>query len=264
MSSEPTTIPAENPTLQRAQVYGMAFICLALGLIAGYVFRGSDLQTSPTQSATMAASPTAVGAMGGQTLSDPRSMSAMPAGNEAQPGAGAALQSPHGSGMSDHAPSLQDMKQMADSKAAPLLAKLKNDPNNANLLDQVGAVYHATHQFKQAATYYDKAVRVDPKNVSMRTKLAISLYRSGDVDGAIGQLDHGLSFDPKDANSLFDLGMIRLQGKQDPKGALAAWQLLLKSNPQLSMDRRATVEKLIASVKATVGDEHAVEGARNK
>jgi len=181
----------------------------------------------------------------------------MPGGNEAQ---SSAFQSPHGSA----APTMEQMKQMAESKAAPLLAKLKNDPKNASLLDQVGAVYHATHQFKQAAAYYDKAVQVDPKDVSLRTKLAISLYRGGDVDAALAQLNRALSIDPKDANSLFDLGMIRLQGKQDSKGAVAAWQLLLRSNPQLSEDRRATVQKLIANVTQTASDQHAVEGARSK
>ena len=42
--------------------------------------------------------------------------------------------------------------------------------------------------------------------------------------------------------------MIKWQGKQDGSGALAAWQELLKSNPQLSADRKATVQKLMADV----------------
>jgi cytochrome c-type biogenesis protein CcmH/NrfG len=58
-----------------------------------------------------------------------------------------------------------------------------------------------------------------------------------------------LHYDPKDANSLFNLGIMRLQGKKDSKGALAAWQLLLKSNPQLSEDRKARVQKLITDVQ---------------
>jgi cytochrome c-type biogenesis protein CcmH/NrfG len=84
------------------------------------------------------------------------------------------------------------------------------------------------------------------------------------VDGAIAQLNRSLSYDPKDANSLFDLGMIKLQGKQDSKGALAAWQQLLKTNPQLSADRKATVQKLMASVQTAAGDQHGVEGAQSK
>jgi cytochrome c-type biogenesis protein CcmH/NrfG len=75
-------------------------------------------------------------------------------------------------------------------------------------------------------------------------------------------LNRALSYDPEDANALFDLGVIKLQGKHDGKGAVAAWQQLLKSNPQLSMDRRATVEKLMADVMTTLADQHGTGGAK--
>jgi len=91
--------------------------------------------------------------------------------------------------------------------------------------------------------------------------LASSLFRGGDADAAIAQLNRALADDPKNANALFDLGMIRLQGKKDGRGALAAWQQLLKSNPQLSPDRKAAVLKLMADVMTTLGDRHGIEGA---
>ena len=146
-------------------------------------------------------------------------------------------------------PTLEEMKQMADNKAAPLLEKLKNDPNNADLLNQVGKIYEATHQFKDAVSYYQQALKVDPKNTALRTEMASCMYYGGDVDGAIGTLQQALHDKPNDANSLFNLGMIKWQGKQDAKGALAAWHELLKSNPQLSQDRKAQVEKLIADAQ---------------
>ena len=64
-------------------------------------------------------------------------------------------------------------------------------------------------------------------------------------------------------NALFDLGMIRLQGKGDGNGALAAWQQLLKSNPQLCEDRKAMVLKLMAEVQTTLGNQHGIGGARS-
>jgi cytochrome c-type biogenesis protein CcmH/NrfG len=79
--------------------------------------------------------------------------------------------------------------------------------------------------------------------------MASCLYFTGDVDGAISQLQQALHYDPKDANSLFNLGLFKWQGKKDGKGALAAWQQLLKSNPQLSADRKAQVQKLMADVQ---------------
>ncbi len=261
MSFEPTTELNANPTLQPAQVYGMAVICLGLGLVLGYLFRGSQLETAPAQSAINSAQSSA---MGTQPLTAPQQMGQMPASSQTQIAAGVAPHSPHASAMGGKAPSLQDMKQMADTNAAPLLAKLKNDPKNTDLLDQVGAIYHATHQFKEAAGYYNRAVQIDPKSVALRTKLAISLYRSDDVDGAIAQLNQALRYDPKDANALFDLGMIRLQAKHDTKGALAAWRQLLKSNPQLSADRIAAVQKMIAGAQSTATDQHPDEGAPSK
>lgn len=160
-------------------------------------------------------------------------------------------------------PSLDQMKQIADAQAAPLLEQLKSHPGNGALLTQIGAIYHGSHQFKEAAAYYEKAAQADSKNVALRTSLASSLYRSGDVDGAITQLNQALAIDPKDANSLFNLGMIRLQGKNDGQGALAAWQKLLKSNPRLNPQRRAEVQKLMAGVLTSMGRQpSSYKGAR--
>jgi tetratricopeptide (TPR) repeat protein len=202
------------------QVYAMAVISLAVGLAIGYLFRGSQ-STAPT------VAPVAV---------------AEPSAQPASPHTGAM-------GAGGKMPSLEEMKGMADKKAVPLLEKLKSDPTNKDLLVQVAKIYSSTHQFKEAVVYYDKAVQVDPKDVGTRTALASTLYYSGDVDGALGQLQQSLQYDPKDANSLFNLGMIKWQGKQDGKGALAAWQLLLKSNPELKPEQKATVQKLIADVQ---------------
>jgi cytochrome c-type biogenesis protein CcmH/NrfG len=147
-------------------------------------------------------------------------------------------------------PSLEDMKHMADKKAEPLLANLKADPNNSDLLNQIGTLYKATHQFKEAQGYFQRAIEANPKNVASRTDLASCLFYQGDTDGAIQQIEKSLTYEPKDANSLFNLGMIRLQGKKDPTGAITAWKKLLKLNPALAADKKAAVEKLIAQARA--------------
>jgi cytochrome c-type biogenesis protein CcmH/NrfG len=122
----------------------------------------------------------------------------------------------------------------------------------------VGYLLHSSQ-----ADYYSRALEADPSNVAVRTKLASSLYRNGDIDGAIAQLNRALKDQPKDANALFDLGMIKLQGKGDARGALATWQHLLKTNPQLSPERKATVLKMMADAMTMMGDQHGIEGARS-
>jgi cytochrome c-type biogenesis protein CcmH/NrfG len=184
-----------------------------VGLAIGYLFRGSQSPAAPAQPAANVQPSVPAGSMGGQM------------------------------------PSLDQMKQLADTKAAPLLEELKSDPNNNDLFIQVGDIYKATHQFKEAAAYYDKSLHVNPKNVAIRTEMASCLYYSGDVEGAISQLEKALQYDHEDANSLFNLGLFKWQGKHDGKGALAVWQQLLKSNPHLSAERKATLQKLMADVQ---------------
>lgn len=258
MESESTTAMVAIPTLRTTQVYGMAAVCLAAGLAIGYFLRGSQIPTSTPRQTQGAAATAMQGAPVPDTAASRQTTGAQP-----QSSPNAAAVNPHAA-MGGRAPSLEEMKQMADRQAQPLIEKLKGDPNNSAALVQLGAIYHTTHRFKEAAACYGKAVQIDPKNVAVRTKLASSLYRSGDVDGAIAQLNKALTYDPKDANALFDLGMIRLQGKQDGKGAVAAWQHLLKTNPEMSSERRAQVQKLMADVMTTLGDQHRMEGAAGK
>jgi|SRR5271166_1491205 len=143
---------------------------------------------------------------------------------------------------------VDQMKAIADRKAAPLLEKLRSHPTDATLLGQLGALYSSAHQFQQSTDYYSKALQADPNNLKLRTQLASSLYYGGDADAALKQLQQVLESDPKNANALFNLGMMKWKGKNDAAGAIATWQELLRSNPNL--DRRSTVEQMIAEAKA--------------
>jgi len=207
MVDETAPLPQPSP-LQSSHVYAMAVICLLAGLGIGYLMRSSQLAVATPQRVAAA--------------------------------------SPHGAMPPGHPHSLEQLKQISDKQAAPLLEKLKTSPRDTALLTQVAALYHTTHRFNEAAGYYKKAVDIDPQNVPFRIKLADSLYRGGDVDGAIAQLNQALTYQPKDANALFNLGMIKLQGKGDSKGAVATWRQLLKTNPELSADRKAAVMKAMA------------------
>jgi len=214
------------PSLRAGQVYFMAALCLGAGLGVGYLLRSSQPTVPMHRSATQAAT----------------SATAKP--------------------VRQH-PGLEEMRHVADKQVAPLLEKLKTNPNDGSILLQIAAIYHTSHRFKEAADYYNRALQSDPKNIAVRTKLASSLYRNGDIDGAISQLNRSLKDQPTDANALFDLGIIKLQGKGDSKGALATWQRLLKTNPQLSPERKATVLKLMADVMTMMGDQHGIKGVPN-
>ncbi len=210
MAQEPDSQPASaTATWKTRHVSLLAAVALVIGLVAGYLLLGVGAAKT-AKSAAAAATPK------------------MPAG---------------------HPPmTMEQMKAMADRKAAPLLEKLKTDPADAAALTQLGALYSSAHQFPQSAEYYRKALESDRKNLGTRTQLASSLYYNGDVDEALKQLQLVLNTDPKNANALFNMGMMKWKGKDDAAGAVAAWEELLRSNPNL--DRKSTVEQMIAEAKS--------------
>jgi Tfp pilus assembly protein PilF len=199
----------------------MSAVCLAIGFLAGYLLRGSAPGSAqPATPSTMA------------VASD---SSATPATSDSPP------PSPH------KQVTLDDLKRMADKKAAPLLEKLKSTPKDAKLLNEIALLYESAHQFKEAEGYFEKSLQYDPKNVSVRADYASCLYYTGDVDGALAQLNKSLTYDPKHAGTLLNIGIIRWRGKNDAAGAVAVWERLLKYHPDFP--QKDQVEHMIAQVK---------------
>ena len=212
MDETPNQTPEKSATAWKpAQTYTLATICLLIGLAIGYFLRGS---ASPAPAAV--------------------------------PTPEATAQDPH-AGMGQQMPSLDQMKAMADKQAEPLLAKLKTNPNDAETLNQIGTLYRATHQFKTAIDYYQKSLDINPKNVGARTDLASCMYYLGDVDGALGQLEKSLTYDPKHTGTLVNIGIMKWKGKNDVNGAITAWQQALKLNPDAQS--KQLIEHMISQAK---------------
>ena len=207
-----------NSKWSATQTYVMATVCLLIGLLVGYLIRGSASPVAGQQAAASQEMQQAAGAP--------------PAGMGQQP---------------QKMPTLEDMKRMADKQAQPLLTKLKTDPKNVDALNKTALTYKAAHQFKEAITYFQKALEIDPKNVPIRDDMASCMYYTGDVDGALAELNKSLTYDPKHPGTLMNIGIIKWKGKNDVDGAVAAWEKLLQANP--NFENKAMVEHMIAEAK---------------
>ena len=83
--------------------------------------------------------------------------------------------------------------------------------------------------------------------------MGTAYWYTGNADKAIAELQNSLKYRPGHPQTLFNLGWVRWQGKTDPKGAVEAWEQLLKANPDYP--QRQQVEQYIAKAK-----EHAARG----
>jgi cytochrome c-type biogenesis protein CcmH/NrfG len=177
------------------QAYILACFCLVLGVALGCLLRGS-------------ASPVA------QTVQASAADGSAPQGQSTQ-----AQLTP------------EQQKAMVDQAVAPLLGTLKTSPDDFNTIVQVANLYYDGRQYPEAVKYYQLAVKGQPTNSDLLTDLGTSLWYTGDADGAIAEFQTALKYRPDHPGTLFNLGVVRWQGKLDPKGAVQAWEELLRRNP---------------------------------
>ena len=194
------------------QAYVLSVICLLLGVAVGYLVRGSAPSNNNATQARAAAT---------ESLPEPM---------------GAAQQ-----------PSVEQLRQMADTQAQPLLKQLESDPKNSALLYQIGNLYYDAQQYPEAVKYYENSLKIDPKATDVRTDMATAYHLMGQPDRAIQEYDAVLKIDGKHANALFNEGMVKWQDKMDLNGAIASWRRLLEVHPDYA--QRDRVEKLIAQAE---------------
>jgi tetratricopeptide (TPR) repeat protein len=205
------------------QAVTLALICLLLGVCGGWLIRKSFAAGVPQSVA----------------VADRSEASAT------QPVSGQPVAA--GLGSAPAAPTPQELKLAADNQAAPLLAELKSKPTDAVLLTKLGNLYYDAEQYPAAIDYYERSLKAQPFDPSARTDLGTAYWYKGDPDMAVAQFDKALTIAPNKADTLFNLGIVKWQGKRDAQGAIAAWQKLLDTNPNYA--NKAKVLQLIGQAK---------------
>lgn len=124
---------------------------------------------------------------------------------------------------------------------------LKADPGNARAATELANRLYDAGRFAESVPYYQQAFTADPKNVSVSTDLGTALWYTGRPDEALAQFERSLALEDTHPQTLFNVGIVRLEGKKDYAGAVQAWERLLAANPQYpEVDR---VRRLIDDAK---------------
>ena len=201
---------SDNGNWTSMQAYMLAVFCLVLGVALGYLFRGSASPAATTAAASTASESSA-------TQGSPAQLTP------------------------------EQQKAMIDQAAAPLLATLKTNPDDIDTVIKVANLYYDGRQYADAVKYYQLAAKSQPANADLLTDLGTSIWYTGDADGAIAEFQKALKYQPYHPGTLFNLGIVRWQGKSDPKGAIEAWEQLLEKNPDYPQKQQ--LQEYIAKAK---------------
>ena len=115
------------------------------------------------------------------------------------------------------------LKELEDS--------VRNNPKNFDGYVELGNMQFDQQNYDAAAGWYRKALDVRPAEVSVRTDLGTALFYSNHIDESLTELRKSLELNPTHPQTLFNLGVVLLDGKKDTKGALEAWDKLVATNP---------------------------------
>jgi tetratricopeptide (TPR) repeat protein len=136
------------------------------------------------------------------------------------------------------------------NRADTLLQMIQKDPRNADLRIQLGNAYYDASLYNEAVRAYEEGIAIKPQGPAVETDLATCYHYLGQDDKALQTLDRVLQEHPGFAQALFNKGVILETTRNDTAGAVAAWQELLRSNPDYP--KKAELEQKIAQLQSSL------------
>lgn len=112
-----------------------------------------------------------------------------------------------------------------------LEAVLAKEPNNRNVVVQLGHNYFDSNQPMKAIAAYDKALNMDSNDPDVLTDQGIMYRQVGWFDKAIGNFEKANDLNPRHIQSLYNLGIVYRDDLGDQKNAKEAWTRYLEIAP---------------------------------
>jgi tetratricopeptide (TPR) repeat protein len=145
------------------------------------------------------------------------------------------------------APATQAPPTIDVQRAADLERQANAEVANAKVRVDLGNLYFDAERFDIAISWYEAALKIDPKNVDASTDLAVSYYSSNQIDPALAQFERSLAVDPAHTKTLLNKGIVLAFGKQDLDGATTTWEHLVAIAP--TSPEAARAKEALAAIK---------------
>jgi cytochrome c-type biogenesis protein CcmH/NrfG len=122
------------------------------------------------------------------------------------------------------------------AKIAALMATLQAKPNDPATLLALGDEYYAGQQFDQAATFYDKLLAVDAKNIKGLLARGAVYFNANDLTNAAKLWNQVVAIEPNNQEVHYDLGFLAMnQASPDWASVQAEWTKVVKIDATTSL-----------------------------
>lgn len=132
---------------------------------------------------------------------------------------------------------------------AHLESEVTKNPDDYQSWIKLGHQYFDTDQPEKAIQAYTRSLALHPGDANLLTDLGVMYRNTGQKDKAIESFDKARELDPKHEPSRLNKGIVLLFDMNDPTGAIASWEELLRLNPEAKMTDGTNVREFIEQLK---------------
>ena len=162
--------------------------------------------------------------------------------------------------------SIEDVDEQFAPQAETLEKRLASNPDNYELLSQLGDLYlswgyytsmfatvdaetvTANQRLEQAVTYFDQALQIED-SAELRTSRGVAKYYEGDSSAATTMLEETVEAYPEYAPAWANLGLFyESRGRTDE--ALNAYNTAIECDPEDELNAKSFAEERIAAINA--------------
>jgi cytochrome c-type biogenesis protein CcmH/NrfG len=137
------------------------------------------------------------------------------------------------------------------AQVAALMQKITANPKDVKSLLDLGNIYYSAADYKNAVTFYEKAVALTPKGEDAWNRLAAAAWNAGGKDAqALKAWNTVIALNPDNIEAHYGLGFYYLsQTPPDEAKAKSEWQKVIDIDPK--SDLAKTVQSHIDSLAAS-------------
>lgn len=139
-------------------------------------------------------------------------------------------------------------KERADAIEA-LKRETSQNPGNVKAWIELGNHYFDADEFEKSIHAYEQALALDPKNANTLTDLGVMYRRNGQLQKAVAAFDSAMTVDPMHETSRFNKGIVLMHDLNDRKGAIEAWEGLIRINPLVKSANGIPIKEMLEKLK---------------
>lgn len=139
-----------------------------------------------------------------------------------------------------------------DKAIMNLEAEVTAHPDNFENWIQLGNLYFDSDHPEKAVPAYEKALELHSGNANVYTDLGVMYRRTNQPRKAIEAFDNATAKDPNHIHSRFNKGVVLMYDLDDPEGAIASWESILKIDPEATTGNGERLQSFINRIKADI------------